>query len=260
MIVVSYGGGTNSTAMLVGMHFRGERPDLIVFSDTGAEKPHTYQHLDLVDEWLCKNDFPTITRIQGDAANHSGGLEKDCLRRKSLPSIAYGFKTCSQRFKIEPFVKLMNSLPAARSVWEQGGKVQRIVGYDASEPHRADRKIPADVAKKYDLRYPLIEWNWGREECVAAIARAGLPQPGKSACFFCPSSKKHEILDLRNRYPDLLQRALAIEANAETTTVKGLGRHFRWADLVAFDDAQLCMFSDAGTPEIDCGCYDGEPA
>ena len=38
--------------------------------------------------------------------------------------------------------------------------------------------------------------RWGRDDCVAAIARVGLPQPGKSACFFCPSSKKHEIITL----------------------------------------------------------------
>ena len=35
--IVSYGGGTNSTAMLVGLWERGERPDAIVFADTGGE-------------------------------------------------------------------------------------------------------------------------------------------------------------------------------------------------------------------------------
>lgn len=45
MIVVNFGGGTNSTALLVGMHERGIRPDVIVFSDTGSEVPHTYAHL-----------------------------------------------------------------------------------------------------------------------------------------------------------------------------------------------------------------------
>ena len=45
MIVVSYGGGTNSVAMLVGLHERGLRPDAIVFADTGGEKPNTYGHM-----------------------------------------------------------------------------------------------------------------------------------------------------------------------------------------------------------------------
>lgn len=35
-IVVSYGGGTNSTAMLIAMVLKGIKPDLILFADTGG--------------------------------------------------------------------------------------------------------------------------------------------------------------------------------------------------------------------------------
>lgn len=41
-IVVSYGGGTNSTALLVGMVNNKIIPDAIIFADTGGEKPETY--------------------------------------------------------------------------------------------------------------------------------------------------------------------------------------------------------------------------
>jgi hypothetical protein len=41
----------------------------------------------------------------------------------------------------------------------------------------------------------------GRDECVQAIQAAGVPLPGKSACFFCPSSKQREVLDLKRRHP-----------------------------------------------------------
>lgn len=37
MIVASFGGGTNSTAMLIGMWERGENVDLILFADTGGD-------------------------------------------------------------------------------------------------------------------------------------------------------------------------------------------------------------------------------
>jgi len=36
VIMVSFGGGVNSAALLVGMHERDERPDAILFADTGA--------------------------------------------------------------------------------------------------------------------------------------------------------------------------------------------------------------------------------
>ena len=233
--VVSYGAGTNSTAMLVGLHERGERPDLILFADTGGERPETYQHRDTVSEWCESMGFPRIVTVK--APNKL--LEQDCIDRKALPAIAYGFKTCSLRWKVEPQDKWLRNNGMADAV--------RLIGIDAGETHRA---------KDYpNTRYPLIEWDWGRDECVEAIARAGLPQPGKSACFFCPSSKPREILELGRTHPDLLQRALAMEANAELTSVKGLGRSFAWGDLVRFSEAQLDMFQH--TTEIPCGCFDG---
>ena len=41
MNVVSFGGGTNSTAMIVGMYLHKIPVDLILFADPGAEQPHT---------------------------------------------------------------------------------------------------------------------------------------------------------------------------------------------------------------------------
>ena len=40
--MVSYGGGANSTALLIGLHQHRIPVDLILFADTGAEHPHTY--------------------------------------------------------------------------------------------------------------------------------------------------------------------------------------------------------------------------
>ena len=233
--IVSYGAGTNSTAMLIGMCERGERPDLILFADTGGEKPETYRHKDAVSDWCEGVGFPRIVTVK--APNKL--LEQDCIDRNALPSIAYGFKTCSLRWKKEPQDKWLRNHGRADEV--------SMIEIDAGEYHRA-----TDFPK---TRYPLIEWDWGRDECVEAIRRAGLPQPGKSACFFCPSSKPREILELSRTHPDLLARALAMEANAELTSVKGLGRSFAWRDLVRFNEAQIDMF--AHTPEIPCGCYYG---
>ena len=42
--MVSYGGGANSTALLIGLHQHRIPVDLILFADTGAEHPHTYAY------------------------------------------------------------------------------------------------------------------------------------------------------------------------------------------------------------------------
>ena len=42
--IVSYGGGANSTALLIGLHQHRIPVDLILFADTGGEHPHTYAY------------------------------------------------------------------------------------------------------------------------------------------------------------------------------------------------------------------------
>lgn len=107
---------------------------------------------------------------------------------------------------------------------------------------------------------------------MRVIERAGLPRPGKSSCFFCPSMKKKEIQALWENYPDLFERAIALEHGSAKTnvSVKGLGRDWSWESYYnefmankAFEEAQLTfdqLFPDSpggcicGAP---CGCYDG---
>ena len=64
MIVLCYGAGTNTSAMLVGLKNKGIRPDLIIFSDTGAERPHTYAHIEIMQEFLRMIEFPKITIVK----------------------------------------------------------------------------------------------------------------------------------------------------------------------------------------------------
>jgi hypothetical protein len=83
-----------------------------------------------------------------------------------------------------------------------------------------------------------MDWGMDRAACERSIRGAGLPVPPKSSCWFCPASKKSEILWLSRRHPRLLERARALEANAKPnlTSVRGLGRSFAWGDFVAAVD------------------------
>lgn len=225
MQLVSYGGGTNSAAMLIGLHERGERPDAILFADTGGERPEIYQHIEVMRHWCRSVGFPDIVTV----SEHKT-LEADCLDRRALPGLAYGFKSCSEHFKIRPQKRWLKQNQISDAVF--------LVGIDYGETHR----------KKYDgTRYPLIEWHWRREECISAIDREGLPQPGKIACFFCPASKPAEIKALPK---ELQLRAIEMEKNAILSTAKGLGRAWSWADLIASHEAQGDLFS----PDIPCEC------
>lgn len=249
LTVASYGSGINSTAMLIEKVIRGEKVDLILFADTGAERPHTYQYLERFQGWLMERGYGPIRVVR--KAGNGETLEENCLRMHMLPSLAYGYKSCSHKYKIQPQDKYCNNWEPAKTEWKAGRKIIKLIGFDADEEHRA--KIPED--DKYIYKYPLVEWDMGRDECIKTIEDAGLCLPGKSACFFCPSTKITEIRQLAQNYPELAERAIAMEQNAELTTVKGLGRRFAWRDVIAQGE----MFSDgySSTPEMLCGCYDG---
>ena len=251
MIVVSYGGGTNSTALLVGLVERGEGVDLILFADTGGERPETYDYVNEFSDWLERRRYPRVQVVRREGAS----LETDCLSRAVVPSIAYGRKSCSDKFKLRPQNKFVSEHPAAQAAWARGEQVLKLIGFDADEPQRA-----GDFStKRYAYRYPLIEWGWGRAACVEAIARAELPQPGKSSCFFCPSMKKHEIIALGKEHPKLAQRAIAIERGADLHSRKStssLGRTFSWEALLDADERQQKLFPESRVP-VTCACFDG---
>ena len=110
MNVVAYGGGTNSTAMLVGMYERGIPVDLILFADPGSEQPYTYEYLPIMDDWLERHGMPRIQMVYCTDKNGDRlTLEQECLRSGTLPAIAYGYKKCSLKHKIAPQEKFCNN-------------------------------------------------------------------------------------------------------------------------------------------------------
>lgn len=254
MLVVAFGGGTNSTAMLCGFRERGIKPDLILFADTGGEMPHTYEHV-LEMDTQCRIwwglGIETVRKLyQGEFE----GLAGECVRGSKLPALAYGSRACSMKYKHDPQNRRMKAEMKAA-----GLKIAtRAIGFDAGEPHR-NKESTDRWAENW---YPLVEWGWRREECIDAIDRHGLPQPGKISCYFCPAMKRGEILALKRNHPDLYQRALAIEAGADVKTEgRGLGgQSFRWEDLERQDESQIKLWNWLDTHDeapVPCGCYDG---
>ena len=65
--------------------------------------------------------------------------------------------------------------------------------------------------------------------------------------------KGKEILSLPC---DLKERALAIERGAKESTASGLGRRFKWEDLIRDDARQMTLNMDHFTADIACECVD----
>lgn len=234
-LVIAYGAGVDSTAMLVGLHQRHEKPDLILFADTGSERPETYAYIATINAWLIARGWPTVTVVK-NASPKAGytSLEHQLNTLRVLPALAYGAHQCSLVWKVAPQQKFVKTWAPAIAAWAAGLTVTQCIGYDAG-PRDGARAFRAEgkAGEGYTNRFPLIEWGWDRARCIIEIEAAGLPVPPKSCCFFCPAMKKHEISALAVEHPALADRALRIEADAQAKglrRIKGLGRNFSWAN------------------------------
>ena len=72
MNIVSFGGGTNSAALLIGLYKHKIPIDLITFADTGAEHPHTYQFIEIINQWLAEHGVEIFfTQVFRDSFFHA---------------------------------------------------------------------------------------------------------------------------------------------------------------------------------------------
>lgn len=252
-LLVSFGAGINSTAMLIGMRDRGIIPDAILFADTGGEKPETYEFVGKMQMWTLRElgqQIFVVSHPKGDT------LRDSCFRNGTLPSKAYGFPGCSVKFKHQ----FMES-------WDKrfypDMDVIKAIGYHAGETRRSNVESKLRYESRpwnYLYRYFLREWGWKQEHCEQAILREGFSIPLKSACYFCPSSKAWEVIWLAKNHPDLAADAVAMERQAKSyhaergDVTKGLGRKWSWEELLKNSKPMEEYPDPDPTP---CMCYDG---
>lgn len=272
LLVVCYGVGLDSTCLIVEMFNRGLRPDLILFADTGGEKPGTYAYIHIMNAWLKKVGFPQITIVKYEPVTAPyETLEEKCAHNETLPSIAFGKgkHSCAIVFKRDPQVKFLKNWQPALDAISSGRKILKAIGYDDGDRDNVRRIIADDGTDKIhvqidkrsacgrkplasqweaahcDFWYPLQEWHLDREALPDIIKAAGLPVPEKSACFYCPSSQPSEVVELKLKYPDLYERAVKMENRARSgkhglTSNRGLSISQKWAfsDLRGCDDPE----------------------
>ncbi|QAY80181.1 hypothetical protein [Sphingosinicella sp. BN140058] len=221
--------------MIIEMVKRGIPMPCILFANTGGEKPPTIAYLETFSDWLEQHGYPRVTevRYKGNHGRYST-LQGACEANAVLPSLAYGGKSCSLKFKAEIQELFLqgrsrgpNKAPGfepALEAWKNGLKVVRAIGYDAGvKDARREGKSEDD---RYVYVYPLREFGMDRLACMESILAEKLPLPIKSSCYFCPASKQGELIWLHAHYPELFMHALLLEeiARPRLTTIEGLWR------------------------------------
>lgn len=97
LLAVCFGAGVDSTAMLIALYLAGIRPHVITFADVGGEKPETLAHVERMNEVLVRWGWPLISvcrKIPLPTTGYSD-LYGNCLANETLPSLAFGMKSCS---------------------------------------------------------------------------------------------------------------------------------------------------------------------
>lgn len=217
---LSYGGGVQSTAMILKcLDGSLERPDYIVFANTGSEMPYTYDVVQEVKQLVEAEGIPWVE------VEHHTPLHEAYLESNGLPVI--GVRSCTSKWKIEPINRFM------RSIVGMGRRrilAQVWIGISTDESKRATPSTNQWVER----RYPLLDLNMSRDDCSHFLKSHGM-EVKKSGCFLCPYQSAHQWSKLRREYPDLFAVALAMETNAKE--IRGF-RGGLWGSrrsIIAFD-------------------------
>jgi len=195
--IVSYGGGVDSTAMIIWL-IKNKKPiDYVVFADVGNEVPETYQFIEKYMKPYCtKQNIP----FQTVYVRRKISLWTNCFRLRKFPSQIW--RWCTRDFKVRPIHKFYKSLKC---------DIIEYMGIDYDEVRRMKPSMDDYITKEY----PLIDNKISRQDCIEIIRKAGMPIPVKSGCFFCPFNNKDRWNYIKEKHPDLFKLSEQLEKNSK---------------------------------------------
>lgn len=217
--VISYGGGVQSTAMIVlAVTGRlGLDVDAALFANTGgaaddSEHPATVRYVrEVIQPWAAQRGLAVheLRRIRRDGTAESlyGRLTREGSRSLPIPvrmsNGAPGTRSCTADFKIKVVGRWLRDHGAAA---EHPARV--AIGISVDEIERANRRR---CEPHEQIAYPLLDLGLRRTDCARIIRDAGLPVPAKSSCWFCPMHRPSVWQTMRVDEPELFERAAALE-------------------------------------------------
>lgn len=218
---VSYGGGVQSTALLVlAATGRIEFPTFL-FANVGddSEHPATLAYVrDVAAPYAAANgvELVELHRARRDGTPETlrqridGGRMAIPVRRTR--DGAPMSRTCTADFKI---AVINRELRRRGATPEHPALV--ALGISVDEIERA-RSAVDPAAPSQRRCYPLLDLGMHRRDCRDVIAAAGLPVPPKSSCWFCPFHDTEAWRRLRRETPDLFAAAVELEAQMSAAT------------------------------------------
>ena len=203
--ILSYGGGVQTFALLL-LILEGkiEKPQFVIFSDTKAEYPLTYIHIDKYAKPICEIlDIPFIT------VQHQDGIIDGYTNQNSIPMA--GFRSCTYNYKIRPINKYLTEFLGSSKIKGKPSIIS-LIGISTDESKRAIPRNKQSPKWVY-LKYPLLELDLSRRQLIDIINKSPYPLPIKSGCFICPYNGLKGFVDLKQNHKDLFKIAVEMEEN-----------------------------------------------
>lgn len=237
---LSYGGGVQTIAMCVLItQSILPRPDYVIAANTGREMPSTWEYADAYARPLLARVGLELHIASHDLATVDLYGKNGDLLMPLFTSTGKLSTFCSGEWKarvVDRYAKTVLGI-TSRIDW---------IGFSLDERRR--------IKGREGKRFPLIDLNLTRVDCLAIIERAGLPIPPKSRCYMCPHQHNAEWREVRNQ-PELWQQAIAIDE--EMREADDRGAVFLHADRIPLEQADIDA-ADRGEPSMQCGmglCY-----
>ena len=243
--VYSYGAGTQSSAGLLWIaDGLLPVPDLVLHSNTFTEMPSTER---LISEW-ARGFVENVLGIPFVVVeSHRGSIYDDYFSKGAIPIM--GVRSCTDNFKIAPQRRFLRSI-----VGKKNGVLlaESWLGITIDE----ERRRSESNVKWCGLKFPLLDiFRVSRQDCIDRLQAEGL-NVEKSGCFHCPYAGTTFYRELREEHPDLFQKALDLEANAERAVLERTGKPLR---MGLVQGKKLSMLDSLELPDSTCdsgaGCF-----
>ena len=252
--VINLGAGVQSTTLIL-MAARGEFdviPDCAIFADTQWEPKAVYEHLD----WLEREvgHIIPIYRVT------KGNIRQACLESKNgkrfaalpfhvrNPDGKSGMlrRQCTREYKIEPINRKIRELLGFKPRKRITKTVEQWFGISIDEAFRMrDSRYPWAIN-----RYPLVEKDMTRWDCVLWLQRNGYPVPMKSACIGCPFHDDRYWRDMRDNRPEEWADAVDFDRQIRTGLRGVLHEAYLHRSLVPLDQVDLSTDRDYGQLDL----------
>ncbi|CAB4134567.1 hypothetical protein UFOVP781_23 [uncultured Caudovirales phage] len=256
--VLNLGAGVQSStlALMAAVGKITPMPDFAIFADTQAEPDSVYRWLDWLERQL---PFPVHRVTAGNMTEHMMTIRtaKDgrqwtkstipAFMQNSNGSIGLLGRSCTADYKIAPILKNLRRLCGIKRA-EKNVQITQWIGISYDEIQR----MKPSRDKWTQHRWPLIEREMRRHDCIAWLKQHGFPEPPRSACVYCPFHSNKEWRRLKEHEPEAFAKAVQVEKELQRTKAETDNmRSVPWLHKSCVSLEQVDLSNEADSGQMD---------